>query len=103
MGLEPMVGRPSTVLTVEFLRRRYRRRLAISRSFASRFGQRHRWNQPHRVVGVVEDRVETRRVADAVPTLVVEPRRGLLLTLRRFLPVPPSPVTGGTEKPLSLL
>jgi hypothetical protein len=98
-----MVGRPSTVLTVEFLRRRYRRLLPISPSFASGFGQRHRWNQPHRIVGVVEDRVETRRGADAVPTLVVEARRGLLRTFRRSLPVPPSPVTGGTEKPLSLL
>jgi hypothetical protein len=95
MGLEPMVGCPSTILTGEFLRRRYRRHLALSRSLASGFGERYRWNQPHRVVGVVKDRVETRRVADAVPTLVVEPRRGLL--------VPPSPVTGGTEKPLSLL
>jgi hypothetical protein len=102
MGLEPVVGRPPTVLTVEFLSRRYRRHLAISCSLSSRFGQRHRWNQPHRVVGAVEDRSETRLVADAVPTLVVEPRRGLLLRLRRFLPVPPSPVTGGTEKPLSL-
>jgi len=52
-----MVGRPSTVLTVEFLRRRYRRHLAISRSLASGFSQRYRWDQPHRV-GVVEDRVE---------------------------------------------
>jgi hypothetical protein len=103
MGLEPMVGRPSTGLTVEFLRRRYRRLLPISPSFAGGFGQRHRWNQPHRIVGVVEDRVETRRVADAVPTLVVEPCRALLRILRRFLPVPPSPVTGDTEKPLSLL
>jgi hypothetical protein len=102
MGLEPVIGRPSTVLTVELLRRRYRRHLATTLTLGSGFGQRHRWDQPYRVVGVVEDRVETQRVADAVPTLVVEPRRGLLLTLRRFLAVPPSPVTGGSEKPLSL-
>ena len=74
----------------------------ICHSLASGFGQRYRWNQPHRVVVVVEDPVETRRVADAVPTLVVEPRRGLPLPLRRSLPVPPSPVTGDTEKPLTL-
>jgi hypothetical protein len=98
-----MVGRPSTVLTVELLRRRYRGPLALSRSLASGFGERYRWNQPHRIVGVIEDLSEMRRVADAVPPLVVEPRRGLLLTLRRSLPVPPSPVTGGTEKLLSLL
>jgi hypothetical protein len=41
--LELMVVRPTTGLTVELLRRRYRRRLAIGRSLASRFGQRHRW------------------------------------------------------------
>ena len=102
VGLEPMVGRLSTGLTVEFLRRRYRRHLALNRSFASGFGQCNRWNQPHRIVGVIEDPSETQRVADAVPPLVVEPCRGLLLALQRFLPVPPSPVTGGIEQPLSL-
>jgi len=66
-----MVGRPSTVLTVQFLRSRHRRHLPISCSIASGFAQRHRWNQPHRVVGVVEDRSEVRLIADAVP-LVVE-------------------------------
>jgi hypothetical protein len=104
MGLEPMVGHSSTVLTVEFLSRWYRRHLTFSRSLASGFAQRHRWNQPHRTVGVIEVLSETRRVADAVPSLVVEPRRGLLLTLRSSLSVVPAcPATGGTEKLLSLL
>ena len=103
VGLEPMVGRPSTGLTVEFLHRRHRRTPAISRTPAGRFGRRHRRNQPYHVVGVVEDRFEVRLVADVIPSLVVEPRQEQLLTLRRFLPVPPGPVTGGSEKPLSLL
>jgi len=103
VDLELVVGRPSTGLTIEILTRRYQRHLTISLILPSGFGQRHRWNQPHRIVGVVEDRVETRRVADAVPMLVVEPPWGLLLTLRRSLLVPPSPVTGGTEKLLSPL
>jgi len=98
-----LVGRsPVHRLDNRILTRRYQRHLTISLILPSGFGQRHRWNQPHRIVGVVEDRVETRRVADAVPMLVVEPPWGLLLTLRRSLLVPPSPVTGGTEEALPL-
>jgi hypothetical protein len=65
-------------------------------------GEGDRRDQPHRVVGVVKDRSKTRLVADAVPPLVVESRRGLFLVLRGSLPVPPCLVTGGFEKLLSL-
>ncbi|MCG1007491.1 hypothetical protein LQ367_12925 [Halorubrum lacusprofundi] len=88
MSFELVVGRSSAVLTVESLRRRYRRRPAVRVTLTCCRGQRHRWDQPHLVVGVVDDLSETRLVTDAVPTLIVEPRRGLFLALRRFLPAP---------------
>jgi len=44
------------------LRLRYRQLLGISCSLARRFGQRHRWNQPHRVAGVPGGfRIESRK------------------------------------------
>lgn len=81
MGLELVGGRSPAVLTVEVRRYRYRRTLAIRIILTSCLGEDHRWNQPYVVAGVVENRPEARFVADAAPTLVAEPRRGLLLVL----------------------
>ena len=64
-NLQPVCPIEVTKITGEFshlLRLRYRQLLAISCSLARRFGQRHRWNQSHRVAGVpCGFRIESRK------------------------------------------
>ena len=102
MRLELVVGRSAAVLTVETSRRRDRRRSTVRITLACCRSEGYRWNQPHLVVGVVDDLFETCLVTDAVSTLVVEPCRRLLLVLDRFLPVPADSIAGGCEQLLTL-
>ena len=92
MGLELIVGRSATILTVETSRRRDRRRSAVRVALACCRGEGECWNQIQFVVGLVDDLPETRLLTDAVSPLVVEPCRYLLLVLNRFLSVPPCSV-----------
>ncbi|AWB26876.1 hypothetical protein HARCEL1_03670 [Halococcoides cellulosivorans] len=98
-----MLGRLAAVLTVEALSPRSGRTLAARFIFGSCLAQRHRWDQPHRVVGIVEDLTEARLIVDPVSRLVVELRRGLLIALFVVSSVPSCSIASDCEVSLAHL